>query len=131
MKQIDNVTMQDIVLSLIEDIIYKGGKNNYVVFSLDKYYYIKIKSVQGTHEVYCEAVGDFYLEGQLSKEQKGKLKRLNWKSPNRKWGNYYLIHKVDSEKQREQLANLISYTAKLVYKCKELVWNDIDLYLDD
>ena len=51
----------------------------------------------------------------LSELQHQQLEALGWQLPEGEGGNYQLSHKVDSERGREALAQLLATTAQTVY----------------
>ena len=124
------VHQQSQVLSLIETIIYEGGKNNFVILGLSSDYYIQIAAAKGAYEVYCEAVSNYYLEEEdwLQGEQVELLKKMNWSLKEDE--NYSLNHPVDSENSRELLAKLIVDTAMQAYKVDGIDFNNISLNLE-
>jgi len=130
MKLSNKAISKEKILWAIEEIIYKGGESNFVIFGLNSDYYIQIAAKRGDYEIYCEAVSDHYLEKELTNDQKSKLLNLSWNTPESTEGNFHLTHKVYSESTREQLANLIFITAKDVYKCDTIDSNDINLVLE-
>lgn len=128
MKAINN---KELVLSVIEAIIYTGETNNFGIFNLGEDYYIQIVGNRGDYELYCEAVSNVYLEetALLSPEQESQLFALGWTvAPEQ---NYSLRHNVDSEDSRGQLADLILQTAELVYNCTEIEESNIILELEN
>ena len=111
----------ELVLAAIEAVIYQGGDSNYVTFDINDTYYIQISASKGDHEIYCEAVSDYYLQKSeyLSDHQISALKKEGWlRDFNSE--NYHMIYQVDSEKSRLDLAKLLWKTAVLVYNCKSI-----------
>ncbi|MEL6717150.1 MAG: hypothetical protein AAFP82_00375 [Bacteroidota bacterium] len=123
---------QELLLSLIEDVIYSGGENNFAIIGLNREYYIQIAAGKGDYEVYCEAVSNHYLEEEyyLTEDQIQQLATLNWQSPEDSEGNYFLVHPVDSEGSRTNLADLLLTTSKSVYDAQNLTEKDISLNLE-
>ncbi len=120
-----------ILVSIIEQLLYEGGDDNFVIFGLNSDYYIQLATSKGDYEIYCEAVSDNYLETEMSltTKQKNNLNKLSWNQPQNSEGNYYLEHKVDSELARKTLAELILNTANDVYHTKEINFDSIVLNL--
>ena len=57
---------REVILSAIEQILYKGGKGNFVIFNLNSDFFIQMAAGRGDYEIYCEAISDNYLdEGKL------------------------------------------------------------------
>lgn len=123
---------QELILALIEQLIYKGGKSNFVIIHLNTDYYIQMAAARGDYELYCEAVSDYYLMDRqvLSNTQKDTLAQLNWNAPQDTEANYILTHQVDSEQSRAALADLILRTAQDVYNCQYIEMEDILLNLE-
>ena len=122
---------KELVLSVIEAIIYAGETSNFGIFNLGGNYYIQIIGNRGDYELYCEAVSNYYLEetALLSQEQENQLFALGWAiAPEQ---NYSLRHKVDSEALRAQLADLILQTVELVYNCTKIEESNIILELEN
>lgn len=120
-----------IVQSIIEQILYEGGTDNFVIFGLGSDYYVQLTASKGAYEIYCEAISNNYLEAELmlTQEQKNYLHHLSWNPPKGSDENYYLKHKVDSELDRAELAALILNTATLAYNCKTINFDSIVLNL--
>ncbi len=123
---------REVILSAIEQIIYEGGKSNFVIFNLNSDYYIQMAARRGDYEIYCEAISDNYLEeGKLlTQAQKETLKKLSWNDPENSEGNYFIKHNVDSELSRTNLSGLISKTANQVYSCEEIRAGNVILNLE-
>lgn len=127
-----NVVIQNRLISVIEEIIYNGGEHNFAIIQLNEDYYIQIAASRGDYEMYCEAVGNEYLEEEtyLTEEQVVNLIKLKWELPVESISNYNQIHKVDSERSREELAELIIETSNKVYMIKEIDIEKIDINLE-
>lgn len=113
--QQDDLSTIELILSAIEQVVYKGG---FAVFDMVDYYIqIATQGGRGAYEVLCEAVSNNCLEKDhlLNEEQQETLIKLGWNKPQDSEGNYYLIHSVDSETSRLELACLIFNTSTMVY----------------
>ena len=123
---------KEVIISAIEQILYKGGKSNFLIFNLDSDYFIQMAAGRGDYEIYCEAISDNYLEEdkRLTKEQKGILRSLLWNDPKSSEDNYYIKYKVNSELSRIRLAELILKTANQVYNCERIDIENIILNLE-
>lgn len=118
-----------LLLSLIEEVVFNGGENNFVIIGLNDYY-IQLAGSKGAHEVRCEAVSNYYLDAEylLNESQMNKLLEYNWLD--RSTENYKIIHPVDSEENRNALVELIFKTANEVYNVLDISAENIDLHLE-
>lgn len=123
---------REVIIAAIEQILYKGGKSNFVIFNLNSDYFIQIAAGRGDYEIYCEAISDNYLteEKILTKAQKDALSNLNWNDPKNSEDNYHMKYKVHSELKRKELAALILKTANQVYNCESIDIENIILNLE-
>lgn len=123
---------KDLVIAVIENLLYYGGNSNFAILSLGKDYYIQMATEKGAYQIYVEAVGNYYLyeDSFLSEDQINRLIELTWQPPDRKDGNFFLIHNVDSEHEREELAELILHTASEVYGVNEIEEEQVNLNLE-
>lgn len=123
---------KELVIAVIENLLYYGGKSNFAILPLGRDYYIQMATEKGAYQVYAEAVGNYYLyeDSLLSEDQINRLIELTWQPPDTKDGNFFLIHNVDSEHEREELAELILYTASEVYGIHEIEEEQVDLNLE-
>ncbi len=119
----------DLIISIIENLVYHGAEKNFAILNLGADYYVQLMASKGAYEVYCEAVGNYYLDtdSYLDDAQMNGLIQLSWHLPEESTGNFFLTHQVDSENARASLAKLILETAKLVYKVKEITLGDVVL----
>ena len=116
----------NLILGIIEALIYTGGKLNFAILPFGEYY-IQMVAGRGDYEIYCEAISNNSLDSEdyLNESQMRLLKKLNWNEPQNSEGNYYLTHSVDSEKGREDLSHLILVTSKIVYGSNEIMEENV------
>ncbi len=123
---------KELVIAVIENLLYYGGNSNFAILPLGKDYYIQMATSKGAYEMYVEAVSNNHLfeDCFLTEDQINRIIELSWQPPDRLEGNYFLIHNVDSEHEREELAELILYTASEVYGFDEVEEESIVLNLE-
>ncbi len=129
MKEL-NCKSTEHLIGLIELMIYKGGKPNFVIINLGQDFYMQMYCDKGSYQMHCESVSNYYLaeEHQLTEAKIDKLKELNWNLINPET-NYEISYPVDSEKSRFNLAKLLLQTAHEVYNIKEINANDFNIQL--
>ena len=117
MQVINSQDKRELLLSIIEKVIYEGGKNNFAIIPANAAYYLQIAAARGDYDLYCEAVSNNYLEGEdmLVPAQEEQLAALGWYHPQSAAGNFYLHHPVNSETARIALAELFEQTLLEVY----------------
>lgn len=122
----------NLILMSIQIILNKGGSNNFVIYELGEDYYIQLSASPGDTEIFCEAVSNKNLsEGlKLSELQQSTLLELRWHKPNQHHDNYCIRHLVNSEHNRNALAQLIVITADRVYNYTEFNSNSIRVNLE-
>lgn len=126
------MTNHELMLSIIEQLVEKGGYENFAVISLSKDYYVQLSAEKGDSEIYCEAVSNNYLpEGQqLSEAQIQELTRLNWHPPTSPQENYSNKFTVNSPTEKNELVNYLIETASSVYGCSIITQRMVELNLE-
>lgn len=125
-----NEQTKALILNTINQLINQGGSDNFAIFNLDEDYYIQIAANIGKLEMYCEAVGNNFLDSMnsLNPKQWEKILALGWKTPYES-GNYHLTHLIDTPTERATLAELICITAHQIYGVSSIREKDLELNL--
>lgn len=113
--QIDEAT-KTFVITTINQLLTKGGMDNFAIFNLSSDYYIQMSAEPNADKLYCEAVSNNYIQSSnvLSESQMNDLISLGWIAPGSD-GNYSFLHDANSETDKNAVAELICKTASKVY----------------
>lgn len=129
----DKLINKNLIISMIETLIYHGNDEEYgnvALLHLDGYY-MQFLSRKGAYEIYCEAVSNYYLDEHesLNESQINQLLTLGWQTPKDGEGNFFMNYKIDSEKARENLAEIIVKTSQEVYHLPFLEEDHLELQM--
>ena len=104
------------VATTINQLLTKGGMDNFAIFNLNSDYYIQMSAQPNTDQMYCEAVSNTFIKSSntLSESQMNDLLTLGWEAPVDN-GNYSLMYDINSDADTYMLAELICKTVDKVY----------------
>ena len=122
----------ELLSSIIEKLISKGGYENFAIINLSNGYYVQLSAEIGDTKVYCEAVSDNYLKygNKLPPTQIEALKVLKWEDPASPQDNYSTVFSVNSAAEKLELVNHLMRTVTSVYNTPMISERSVELNLD-
>ncbi len=92
-----------------------GNRGNYFIYFLNNEYLVQAAANKGDYFVRCEASHNL-ITNNLSNDQKSKLEKLGWISPDAGELNYWIMGSISTDEELIKLSELITETIKVVYK---------------